>query len=90
MIGSGIRPTYILINRVPLYSGQRFVTLQNGGLVYYPQYVFNREEYIGAIMNFGYRLIDCWDDTFDSCVIPFHHEKSLPNYKGLLFAMKRD
>jgi hypothetical protein len=37
MIDHGIRPTHVLLNRLPLYDGPQFVTLQNGGLVYCPQ-----------------------------------------------------
>jgi putative methyltransferase (TIGR04325 family) len=86
MIDNGIRPAHILINRLPAYDGPQFVTLQNGGLVYYPQYVFNREIYIRAIANLDYELIDIWDDTADSCLIPFHPERSIRAYTGLYFS----
>ena len=88
LIDKNIRPTHILINQLPVYDGQRFVTLQNGGLVYYPQYVFNHEEFIEAIARLGYELIDFWDDIANSCVIPFHPEKSIYAYKGFYFCEK--
>ena len=72
-----------------MYDGLRFVTLQNGGLVYYPQYVFNHEEFIRAIAGEGYELVDFWDDNVDSCIIPFHPEKSIKAYKGLYFCRKQ-
>ncbi len=53
IMGKGLRPAHILLNRLPLYDGHRFVTLQNGGLVYYAQYVFNREEYEYRGREFG-------------------------------------
>jgi putative methyltransferase (TIGR04325 family) len=74
-----------LINRLPLYDGEKFVTLINGGLVYYPQYIFNGEEFIGAIVQQGYQLADSWDDFGASCFIPFHPEKDIRACKGLYF-----
>jgi putative methyltransferase (TIGR04325 family) len=84
----GIRPRHILIDQSPLYGGRRFVTLQNGGLVYYPQYVFNRKEYISAIANLGYELVDSWDCCNASCVIPFYPDRSFYAYSGLYFSDK--
>jgi putative methyltransferase (TIGR04325 family) len=86
LIEKGMRPHHILMDQLPLYSGRRFVTLQNGGLVYYPQYVFNREEYIDAIANLGYEFVDSWCCSNASCVIPFHPNKSFHGYSGLYFS----
>ncbi len=77
------KPKYLLINRLPLYDGKQFVTLQNGGKVFYPQYVFNKNEFIGGLQKLGYELIDLWEDRNDSCLIPFYPERSVPVYSGL-------
>jgi putative methyltransferase (TIGR04325 family) len=87
LLNKGIRPNHILTDQVPLYSGRRFVTLQNGGLVCYPQHVFNREQYIDAIANLDYVLVDSWG-CGDSSVIPFHPDKT-HSYSGLYFSDKR-
>jgi putative methyltransferase (TIGR04325 family) len=89
LIENGTPPTHILVNRLPLYDGPQFVTLQNGGLVYYPQYVFNRDGFITAIENLDYELIDAWVDAADSCMIPFNPKKSLRTYAGLYFSKTR-
>jgi putative methyltransferase (TIGR04325 family) len=78
-------PDHIIINRLPLYSGSTFVTLQNGGTTFYPNYVFNQDDFIKTFIEAGYRLVDLWDDDVDSCLIPFHPLRSLPNYHGLYF-----
>jgi putative methyltransferase (TIGR04325 family) len=88
LIENGTRPSHILINRLPLYDGPQFVTLQNGGLVYYPQYVFNRDRFIRAIENLDYELIDAWVDAADSCIIPFNPKRSVCAYTGLYFLEK--
>lgn len=66
------KPTHILINRLGLSEGKKIVTLQNGGKVFYPYYVFNRNEFINSFKLIGYELIDIWEDNVDSCYIPFH------------------
>jgi putative methyltransferase (TIGR04325 family) len=90
MADQGARPAHVLINRVPLYEGPQFVTLQNGGLVYYPQYVFNREMFIRSIENLDYELVDAWPDPADSCIIPFHPARSVRAYTGLYFQTGTD
>lgn len=86
LIDKGIRPASILIDQVPVYAGRQFVTLQNGGLVYYPQYVFNREEFLATISNLGYELIDTWSINGSTCDIPFHPEKDVRALSGFCFA----
>ena len=76
-------PRHLLINRLPLGEQPRFVTLQNGGKVFYPQYVFNETDFLADLKKIGYQLKDRWVDRIDGCFIPFHSKKSLPNYHGL-------
>jgi putative methyltransferase (TIGR04325 family) len=83
LMTSGVRPRHVLIDDVPVYDGPRFVTLQNGGLVCYAQYIFNREEFIKAITDFGYKVINCWHHY--TYIIPFHHEKVI-SCEGYYFA----
>lgn len=81
------KPKHILINRLGLYDGKKIVTLQNGGKVFYPQYVFNRNEFINSFKLIGYELFDVWEDNVDSCAIPFHPEVTVPCYHGLYFKL---
>lgn len=83
-----IKPKHLLLNRLPLYDGEQFVTLQNGGKVFYPQYVFNKEEFIASLKSIGYELIDMWEDPLDSCIIPFYPKKSIKTYHGLYFRLR--
>jgi putative methyltransferase (TIGR04325 family) len=89
LIGRGIRPRHVLIDQLPLYDGPRFVTLQNGGLVRYPQYVFNRAEYVSGVAELGYELVDSWDCRNFSCIVPFHPDKAVRVYSGLCFSEQR-
>lgn len=82
---SGVNPRYILIGQVLLHDGERFVTLQNGGHVYYPQFVFERVRFISAFNRAGYTLLDSWHDSSNGCSIPFHPEFTITS-RGLFFA----
>lgn len=82
------KPTHLLINRLPLYDGERFVTLQNGGKVFYPQYVFNKTDFIKALESLGYELIDLWEDRGSSCMIPCHPDRSIRFYHGMYLKQK--
>jgi putative methyltransferase (TIGR04325 family) len=82
------KPRHLLINRLPLYNGSKFVTLQNGGQVFYPQYVFNKNSFIQELENIEYELIDIWENPGDSCIIPFHLDKAVNHYSGLYFRLK--
>lgn len=80
-------PNHLLINRLPLYDGKQFVSLQNGGKVFYPQFIFNRKQFIDSLTDIGYKLVDIWEDRVDSCIIPFYPEYSVPVYYGLYFTL---
>lgn len=82
------KPKHLLINRLPLFEGSQFVTLQNGGKVFYPSYVFNKNSFIDSLNKLGYEMVDIWEDRVDSCIIPFHPEKSCPFYYGLYFKIR--
>ncbi|WP_310481606.1 methyltransferase, TIGR04325 family [Chamaesiphon sp. VAR_48_metabat_403] len=81
------KPQHILINRIGLYAGKQIVTLQNGGKVFYAQYIFNRHKFINSFESIGYKLVDIWEDNVDSCYIPFHPEVNVPCYHGLYFKL---
>jgi putative methyltransferase (TIGR04325 family) len=83
--GNRIRPAHLLLNSLPVYHGPRFVTLQNGGRVFYPQYVFNRSEIVGNIEALGFSLVDSWRESLSSCLVPFHSDKSIREYEGFYY-----
>jgi putative methyltransferase (TIGR04325 family) len=76
-------PRHLLLNKLPLQDGPRFVTLQNAQVALAPQYVFNDRDFIGSLTALGYELVDRWEDPVHSCRIPFHDEQSVPHYAGL-------
>lgn len=77
------KPRHLFLNKLPLYSGEPFVTLQNAGVTFLPQHVFNRSAFIRALEHLGYELQDEWETPHLSCCLPFQPERSVPVYSGL-------
>lgn len=65
-----------------------FVTIQNMGTSFSPQYVFNRNIFIHDMESIGYELIDEWSSLYDKCIIPFNRSMSVNAYTGLYFKLK--
>ena len=86
--GLSEKPKHIIINRLGLHERETIVTLQNGGPVFYPQYVFNKVWFIESFEAINYELTDLWQDDLDGCHIPFHPEISVPYYNGLYFRLR--
>lgn len=82
------KPKHLVFNFIPLYDGEQFVTLQNGGKVFYPSYVFNKADFINSFKNIGYEIVDIWVERFSYCIIPFHPEKSGLFFHGLYLKLK--
>ncbi len=76
-------PEHLLLNKLPLYDGDAFVTLQNAGPSFVPQHVFNREAFVGDLRAAGYELVDAWEDRVHSCRVPFEPHREVAQYSGL-------
>tara|TARA_R110000851_G_scaffold302714_2_gene460057 strand:- start:38831 stop:39619 length:789 start_codon:yes stop_codon:yes gene_type:complete len=79
-------PNHLLLGKLPLYDGKRYVTLQNGGVHFVAQQVFNRDEFLGSLEKLGYRVIDEWQDHSRSCNVPFYPKYNVPVFTGLYLA----
>ncbi|MEH1765143.1 MAG: TIGR04325 family methyltransferase [Nostoc sp.] len=75
------KPRHILINRVPFYDGEKFITLQNIGYAFCPYKIQNRPEFIASLSSLGYELIDTWT-WYRTCHIPFNPDRFVRNYYG--------
>jgi putative methyltransferase (TIGR04325 family) len=79
------RPRHLIISRTPLCDGPSFVTLQNGGPVFYPSHVMNRDAFVRGVCQLGYELQDSWKDMAEPCLVPFHPEFATLSFHGLVF-----
>lgn len=82
------RPKHLLLNKLPLYAGEGFVTLQNTVHAYNPYAVYNRGAYIAGLEALGYRLIDAWDDYERSCRPLNRPDYHVPHYTGLYLRLE--
>ena len=84
---SRLRPSHVLLNKVPLYDGPDFVTTQNLGKgAYTPVHVYNGARFVQDIEALGYVLRDRWEVPDRSIHIPGHAERMCPHFTGLYFA----
>ena len=80
------RPRHMLLNKLPLYDGEPFVTTQNlGEHCYAPVHVFNRNAFINSILAEGYVLRDEWPVHERSLYLPGFGDRSFSCFSGLYF-----
>ena len=81
-----VRPKHILLNKLPLYGGEDFVTSQNiGEGSFAPLHVFNRRRFIREIEEVGYTLWDRWAVPERALYLTGDSEHMLPSFTGLYF-----
>jgi len=79
------RPRHIIVNKLPAYAGETFVTLENTIHSFNPYRVVNREAFVESLTALGYSLVESWDNPDMKCRIPLHRERSLDSYSGFYF-----
>ena len=80
------RPQHVLLNKLPLYGGEDFVTTQNiGEGCFAPMHVFNGKDLICGVEALGYTLRDRWQVHERAMYLPGHPERSFPSFTGLYF-----
>ncbi|MGB1951360.1 MAG: TIGR04325 family methyltransferase [Marinobacter sp.] len=81
------RPTYILINMLPVHPATSFVTLQNIGTAFCPYKIYSAVELAAEIGKLHGEVVDHWKNADKACAIPFHAEHSLDYYCGELIRL---
>jgi putative methyltransferase (TIGR04325 family) len=82
---AGARPRHIILNKLPLYDGESFVTVQSTGRAFHAYRVFNRAEFVRSIEALGYHAVDDWQNRETSCLVPFARGKEIEAYSGYYF-----
>jgi putative methyltransferase (TIGR04325 family) len=82
---AGVRPKHLIVNKMPLYDGQPFVTLQSAGGSFHPYQIYNRAQWVKGITDLGYRVVDDWQNAEQQCIVPFTKDKDIKAYSGYYF-----
>jgi len=81
----GSRPLHVILNKMPLYDGETFVTVQSTGRAFHPYRIYNRAELVDSVTALGYRVVDDWVNREQYCVIPFTRGRDIEAYSGYYF-----
>lgn len=79
------RPRHVILNKMPLYDGESFVTVQSTGRAFHAYRIFNRAELVKSMTDLGYRVVDDWSNREQSCTIPFARGRDIDAYSGYYF-----
>lgn len=77
-------PQHLIVNRVPIYEGKPYYTVQSSLHSFVPHRVFNLQEFTGQIKNLGYELAGEWKLP-RTLHVQFHPELFVDSFKGLYF-----
>jgi putative methyltransferase (TIGR04325 family) len=81
----GTRPKHVILNKMPLYDGEDFVTVQSTGRAFHAYRIYNREALVKSVTDLGYRVVDDWVNREQSCTIPFARGRDIEAYSGYFF-----
>jgi putative methyltransferase (TIGR04325 family) len=81
----GSRPRHLVLNKLPVYDGEGFWTVQSTGRAFHAYRIYNRTELVTSIEALGYRLVDDWQNREQHCEIPFTRGKDIDAYSGFYF-----
>lgn len=83
----GARPRHVLLNKLPLYDGPDFVSVQNIGSAFAPLYVWNRKGFIARFERLGYQVVDAWQVPDREFHIVGDSLRSFGAFSGLYLAL---
>lgn len=81
----GSRPAHLILNKMPTYDGETFVTVQSTGRAFHPYRIYNRAALLAEVAALGYRLVDDWSNREQHCEIPFTRGRDIDAYSGFYF-----
>jgi len=85
----GSRPRHLLINKMPMYDGEAFWTVQSTGRAFHAYRIYNRAAFVAEAEALGYRLVDDWQNREQHCEVPFTRGRDIDAYTGFYFTRDR-
>jgi len=81
----GSLPRHLILNKMPVYDGESFVTVQSTGRAFHAYRIYNRAELVAEVTALGYRVVDDWQNREQHCEIPFTRGRDIDAYSGYYF-----
>jgi putative methyltransferase (TIGR04325 family) len=81
----GPLPRHLIVNKLPMYDGESFVTVQSTGRAFHPYRIYNRAAFVAEVTALGYRVVDDWSNREQHCEIPFTRGRDIDAYSGYYF-----
>lgn len=81
----GTLPHHVFVNKLPLYDGETFVTVQSTGRAFHPYRIENRDAFVAGVTALGYRVVDDWVNHEVFCRIPQTRGRDVEAYSGYYF-----
>lgn len=81
----GSLPRHLIVNKMPMYDGEAFVTVQSTGRAFHPYRIYNRAAFVAEMIMLGYRVVDDWTNREAHCEIPFTRGRDIDAYSGYYF-----
>jgi putative methyltransferase (TIGR04325 family) len=85
----GPLPRHLILNKMPMYDGETFVTVQSTGRAFHAYRIYNRAELVDSVTALGYRVVDDWSNREQHCEIPFTRGRDIDAYSGYYFTLDR-
>jgi putative methyltransferase (TIGR04325 family) len=81
-------PPHVIVNGMPLHPRLSYVTLvNNDGNGFCPYRVFSKPEFVTAMGELGYRVVDEWANAEKGLWIPGFEDHDLSHYTGFYFRL---
>lgn len=81
----GTLPRHLIVNKLPMYDGETFVTVQSTGRAFHAYRIYNRDMFVAELTALGYRVVDDWSNREQHCEIPFTRGRDIDAYSGYYF-----
>jgi putative methyltransferase (TIGR04325 family) len=81
----GALPRHLIVNKLPMYDGDTFVTVQSTGRAFHAYRIYNRAAFVAEITALGYRVVDDWCNREQHCELPFTRGRDIDAYSGYYF-----
>src|ERR1041384_952758 len=82
----GSLPRHLIVNKLPMYDGDTFVTVHATGRAFHPYRIYNRNSFVSEVTALGYRVVDDWSNREQHCEIPFTRGRDIDAYSGYYFS----